>query len=159
MNALRRPASLRRLKWLAVAAPVLYLGALEILRRAVAPDFFRSPPGSLLLGALLLAGVFFFAESIFGVVGRLQARLARQNRELLALHDAGVGILGELDLAAVLQSAVDRARLLVGARYGALSVLGEGGAIDAFDLGLDPGRAGGDRPAARRPRHPRRRPH
>ena len=33
--------TLRRLKWLAVLAPLLYLGSLELLRDAVAPHIFR----------------------------------------------------------------------------------------------------------------------
>jgi signal transduction histidine kinase len=124
--------TLRRLKWLAVLAPLLFLGAVEVARRILAPDVFQDWPGYLLLAGIVLLGTLFFAETIFGVVGRLQARLTQQNRELLALHDAGLDILGELDLESVLQQVVDRARTLVGARYGALSLLREGGGIEAF---------------------------
>ena len=124
--------TLRRLKLLAILAPLLFLGVLELVRQVVAPDLFQGWPGYLLLAGIVLLGTLFFAEAIFGVVGRLQARLTQQNRELLALHDAGLGILGELDLESVLQQVVDRARDLVGARYGALSLLREGGGIEAF---------------------------
>jgi len=124
--------TLRQLKWLAVLAPLLFLAALEAVRQLVSPDLFRAWPGYLLLAGIVLLGTLFFAEAIFGVVERLQTRLAHQNRELLDLHDAGLGILGELDLEMLLQRVVDNARELVGARYGALSLLREGGGIEAF---------------------------
>ena len=124
--------TLRQLKWLAILAPLLFLAALEAVRQLTAPEFFRAWPGYVLLAGIVLVGALFFAEATFTVVGRLQARLAAQNQELLALHDAGLGILGELDLETLLQRVVDRARALVGARYGALSLLGEGGGIEAF---------------------------
>jgi signal transduction histidine kinase len=124
--------TLTRLKWLAVLAPLLFLAVLEVVRQSVAPEFFHAWPGYLLLAGSVLLGALFFAEAIFSVVNQLQERLARQNRELLDLHVAGLGILGERDLETVLQLVVDRARELVGARYGALSLLREGGGIEAF---------------------------
>ena len=124
--------TLARLKWLAILAPLLFLAVLEVVRQTVAPEFFRAWPGYLLLAGCVLLGALFFAEAIFSVVNRLQERLARQNRELLDLHLAGLGILGERDLETVLQLVVDRARDLLGARYGALSLLREGGGIESF---------------------------
>ena len=124
--------TLRRLKLLAILAPLFFLAALELARQVISPALFQGWHGLLLLAGIVLLGTLFFAEAIFGVVGRLQTQLAQQNQELLALHDAGLGILGELDLETVLQQVVDRARDLVGARYGALSLLREGGGIEAF---------------------------
>ena len=124
--------SLRRLKWFAILAPLVFLGAIESLRIFIAPDLFGAWPGYLLLGGIVLLGTLLFAESVFGVVGRLQDQLKHQNRELLALHGAGLAISGELDLETVLQRVVDQARELVGARYGALSYLREEGEIGAF---------------------------
>src|SRR3712207_5282343 len=124
--------TLRRLKLLAILAPLLFLGALEVARQVLAPDLFQGWPGYLLLAGIVLLGTLFFAEAIFGVVGRLQTRLAQQTREILALHDAGHAILGELNIGSVLQQVVDRARVLFGARYGALSLLREGVGIETF---------------------------
>lgn len=124
--------TLPRLKWLAVLAPLLFLAALELIRHLIAPDLFHAWPGYLLLAGIILLGTLFFAEAIFSVVNRLQERLARQNRELLDLHGAGLGILAERDLETVLQLVVDRARELVGARYGAVSLLRDEGGIEAF---------------------------
>jgi signal transduction histidine kinase len=124
--------TLQRLKWLAVLAPLLFLGGLELVRQNLFPELFASWPGYLLLAGVILLGTLFFAEAVFGVVSRLQARLTRQNRELLALHGAGLGILGERNLETLLQRVVDSARELLGARYGALSLLREEGGIETF---------------------------
>ena len=124
--------TLTRLKWLAVLAPLLFLGGLELVRQNLFPELFASWPGYLLLAGVILLGTLFFAEAVFGVVSRLQERLTRQNRELLALHAAGLGILGERDLEALLQRVVENARELLGARYGALSLLREEGGIETF---------------------------
>src|SRR5918995_519312 len=124
--------TLRRLKWLTVFAPLIFLGALELLRHVLFPDLFRAWPGFLLLGGVILLGTLLFAEAVFSVVDRLQDQLTLQNQELLALHDAGLAIAGELDLETVLQRVVDRARVLMDARYGALSYLREEGGIAAF---------------------------
>lgn len=124
--------TLQRLKWLAVLAPILFLVVLEVVRQTLAPELFRAWPGYLLLAGVVLLGALFFAEAIFSVINRLQDRLARQNRELLDLHVAGLAMLAERDLETVLQLVVDRARDLVAARYGALSLLREEGGIESF---------------------------
>ena len=129
---------LSRLKWLAVLAPVAFLGLLEALRRLVVTSLWNSWPGYVILGAIVLLATLVFAETIFRVIERMQASLAQQNRELLALHEAGLAITGELNLETVLQTVVDEARYLAGARYGALTLLGEGDQIEAFlTSGLD----------------------
>src|SRR3954468_7782174 len=77
--------TLRRLKLLAILAPLLFLAALELARQVVSPALFQGWPGQLLLAGIVLLGTLFFAEAIFGVVSRLQTQLAQQNQELLAL--------------------------------------------------------------------------
>jgi nitrate/nitrite-specific signal transduction histidine kinase len=123
---------LRRLKWIAILSPLVFLGLLELARQLAAPEVLRAWPGYILIAGLVLIGTLFFAETIFGVIGRMQDRLRAQNRELLALHDAAIDITSELNLELVLQRVVDQARELGGAQYGALSILGESGRIDAF---------------------------
>ena len=124
--------TLRRLKWLAILGPLVFLLALEVTRQAISPQVFRAWPGYVLLGGIVLLATLLFAEVIFTAIGRLQDQLMYQNRELFALHEAGVTIVGDLDLDTVLQRVVDQARTLVGARYGALSYLREEGGIAAF---------------------------
>lgn len=124
--------TLDRLKWLAVLAPFLVLIGVELVRQATDPSLFMGWTGFLVLAAGLLLASILFAEVIFGGVNRLQASLAQRNQELLVLHDASLAIVGEHNLETVLQLVVDRARDLVGARYGALSLVREEGGIEAF---------------------------
>ncbi|HET8632137.1 MAG TPA: GAF domain-containing sensor histidine kinase [Thermomicrobiales bacterium] len=131
--------TLRRLKWLTLVAPLAYLAAVEVAQHALLPALLHAWPGYLLIAGVSLVATLFFNEAIFGVVDRLQARQAQQNHELLALHEAGLDIIEELDLATVLQRVVDRAAELVGARYGALSLLAPDGGVEAFiTTGLTP---------------------
>lgn len=125
-------SELQRLKWVAILGPLLFLVILELARNIWAPGVLGAWPGYLLIAGIVLIGTLFFSEAIFGVFGRLQLRLERQNMELLALHDAGLAITGELDLDTVLQNVVDLARDLGPARYGALSLLRDSGSIEAF---------------------------
>lgn len=131
--------TLRRLKWLTILAPLFFLAALELLRAFVQPSLFHAWPGYLLLAGLVVLGTLFFSEAIFSVIERLQRQLQRQNEELLALHGAGLAVVGELDLDAVLQRVVDRARDLAGARYGAVTYLsGEGERPVLLTSGISP---------------------
>lgn len=124
--------TLDRLKWLAVLAPFLVLIGVELVRQTTAPALFTGWTGFLVLATGLLLASLLFAEVIFGGVNRLQASLAQRNQELLVLHDASLAIVGEHNLETVLQLVVDRARDLVGARYGALSLVRDEGGIEAF---------------------------
>lgn len=123
---------LQRLKWLGVLAPIVFLALLEIFIQLVAPEFFSGISGYLVLGVIVLAGTYIFAALIFGYIGRIQDRLREQNRELLALHEAGLAITSELDLGVLLQQVVDQARDLVGARFGALTLIDSQGETEMF---------------------------
>ncbi len=124
--------SLRQLKWTTIIAPLVFLVLVDVARRNLQSELLQSWVGdALLLGAVLFA-VLLFSETVFGRIEHMQARLARQNRELLALHEAGLDVAGELGLEEVLQKVVDHAAELLGARYGALSVPHPGGGIEAF---------------------------
>ncbi len=125
--------SLRRLKWLTILSPLVFFGLLGAGREFLFPSLFGSWPGYLLLAGIVLIAALFFSEVVFNVIDRTQDELEQTNRELLALHEAGLDIIGDLELGTVLQRVVDEARLLVGARYGALSFLHEDGkGIEAF---------------------------
>jgi signal transduction histidine kinase len=123
--------SLRRLKWTTIIAPLLFLGLVELIRRRLQPEILQSWIGDVLMAGVVLFGALLFGETVFGRIERMQARLARQNRELLGLHEAGLDVASELGLDVVLQKVVDHATELLGARYGALSVPKPAG-IEAF---------------------------
>lgn len=126
----RLDMNLNRLRWLAILAPATIVAALEVVR--------YTSIGSLSIGSrLLLDGVVVGAFALFGsvmvrAIAGMHEKVKRQNRELLALHAAGIDVASSLSLDAVLQKVVDQARNLVGARYGAVSVVGDDGRIKSF---------------------------
>ena len=127
-----RNVSLRQLKWLTIVGPLLFLAVVDFARRMLQPVTPESWGGDIVVGAVVLAAALVFSDTVFGRVEVMQASLARQNRELLALHEAGLDVAGELGLDTVLQKVVDHATSLIGARYGALSVPNPVGGIEAF---------------------------
>ena len=124
-------AELRRLRAYAIAGVAVFLVLLHVARAALTPAL-RPGPAAVALDLLVAAGFLLFLFALLRVPTRLQRELDRRNRELLALHGAALDIQGDLALDSVLQGVVDRARQLVGARYGALAVLGSDGRIGSF---------------------------
>ena len=124
--------SLRQLKWLTIVGPLLFLAVVDFARRTLQPANPQSWTEDVLVAAVVLAAMLVFSDTVFGRIERMQASLARQNRELLALHEAGLDVAGELGLETVLQKVVDHATGLIGARYGALSVPNASGGIEAI---------------------------
>lgn len=122
--------TLRRLKLIAIALPVAVVLAMELVRYLVIGPLALDK--RLALDAVLVASIVFFSTLVFRVVDRMQARLQRQNEELLALHGAGLDVAAELSLDLVLNKVVEQARNLVGARYGAVSVIDANGRILSF---------------------------
>jgi signal transduction histidine kinase len=125
------PAALRRLKWITLLSALTFIVLLELVRRVLSP-YLPSLAGKLLMSAAIFIGCLFFFGALFSVLERMQSRLEHRNRELLALHEAALGVYGELALESVLQNVVDRARSLVDARYGALSVIDGQNRIESF---------------------------
>ena len=121
----------RRLKWLAVLAPIFFIGVLEYSRYALAPieDSFG---GHVLMAVVVLFGAVFFYGAVFTFIDHLQGRLERQNRELVALRSAGLDVVADLSLDTVLQRIVDQACQLIGTRYGALALVDRAGGIESF---------------------------
>lgn len=122
---------LKRLRWLAIAVLLLYLLAVELARNTLDP-YFTSVAGHLVMDLVLAFGMMVVFGFAFEQLANLYGRLERQNRELEAVRTASLAIHGELALDAVLQKVVEQACQLIGARYGAISVLDSGQRILAF---------------------------
>ena len=122
--------TLKQLRWLAIGASASIVILVDVVRHmtiGAAPLRSRLLLDGIVAGALLLMTLL-----LIHVIGRMQQRLQRQNDELLALNAAGHDVTAELSLDAVLQKVIDSARTLVGARYGALSVVNDDGSIRNF---------------------------
>jgi len=122
--------TLRQLRWLAIAAPIVVVAMLEIAR--VTTIGVTSTGSRIVLDGLVVAALVIVSTYMVRAVGRMQHRLERHNEELLALHGAGLDVTAELSLDVVLNKVVERARTLVGSRYGALSVVNADGSIQTF---------------------------
>jgi len=127
----------RRLRYLAVGGPLLLLAAVELARWLLAP--LLSPwVARLIVLAVALAVLVIFYDQVFARLEKLEQRLQRQNRELLELHAAALVVTADLSLDTVLQTIVDGARMLLGTRYGAISVVDQAGGITSFvTAGID----------------------
>ena len=119
----------QRLRLVVIAAPILIVTVLEAIRMATAGA--TSLASRLILDAFVVTAFIVFGSLMVHTITRARERLERQNEELLALHASGLDI-AELSLDALLDKIVDRARSLVGSRYGALSVMDAHGRIEAF---------------------------
>jgi len=122
--------TLRRIKLLTILAPIVAVIVLEITRSIVIGAV--SIQQRLILDAALIAAIVVFSLIVFRFVEQMERRLTRQNRELLALNAAGIDVASELALDSVLKKVVDQARQLVGAKYGAVSVIDEQSRILSF---------------------------
>jgi signal transduction histidine kinase len=122
--------TLRQLKIIAVIIPIVVTIAIEVTRTMILGSVLLWQ--RLLLDSMTVAGLFAFSAVIFRVLGKIQERLEMRNRELLALHSAGLHVASELSLEIVLNKVVEQARNLIGAKYGALSVIDREGNIKEF---------------------------
>ncbi|HBY92762.1 MAG TPA: hypothetical protein DEP84_02175 [Chloroflexi bacterium] len=87
--------SLRRLKRITIAGPLLFIGLLEFVRHQLLAADVAAPVALMLVGAVLVTGSWLFAEWVFGLIADLQARLEtalaeaqRERARLLAVLDA-----------------------------------------------------------------------
>ena len=123
--------ALIRLKW-AFLVTLLVLFVFVEFARYNLRSFLDTWSGRLMMDLVILVGGVFFFGVVFNLVSRLQMRLERQNRELLALHWAALDIYGEVSLGTVLQKVVDQARQLLEATYGAIAVYDDKGLMKEF---------------------------
>ncbi|MBI4311473.1 MAG: GAF domain-containing sensor histidine kinase [Chloroflexi bacterium] len=137
--------TLRRLRCLGVLAPLAFLAFYLYLIQGPAHVLIHTFWGQVLL--LGSTGLFLaaFSALMFRFIGRLQSNVERlshtastQNAQLKALNEANLALSEERLMSSVLQRVVELSRELVQARYAALSVVGDDGAIRAFyTAGLD----------------------
>lgn len=131
MKPFVEPKDLRRAQWLLVALVVALIGFFELGGARLVPAL-AGGPVRLVVVVILLAALVAVALLPLRSLARIENQLARRNDELRALQKANLDIYGELSLEAVLQRVVDQAASLLGARYGALMVIGEDGRVEQF---------------------------
>lgn len=120
----------RQIRWFPITAPIVVVLILELVRETTVgvPTIGRR----LLINAVVAVALYITSRFLVRSTGSVQKSLRQRNEELLALHGAGLDVTAELSLDIVLNKVVERARKLVGARYGALSVVNDDGSIASF---------------------------
>ena len=99
--------TLRRLKWLAALAPLVFLIGVDVVRHIVRPDLLHDWPGQLAILGIVLIGILLFTRAVFGIVERTQAGLGPTEPRAARPPRGRAAATGELSLETVLQKAVD----------------------------------------------------
>ena len=136
----------RRIRRTTVLLPAVSVLVLLALAELFLQPLMPSLAVLALSSGIAVVGVSIFSRRVFAALEPVRARVLKQNEELRvtgvrfkAIYEAGLSISSDLALDAVLQEVVDGSRRVAGARYGALSVLGEDGEIGQFIAsGLSP---------------------
>ena len=115
--------SLTRLKWLAIVLPLAFLLGLDFVRRSVFSDQLYDFPGAVVLYTLLAAVITGFSFIVFAAIDRLQARVVRQNRQLMALNQIAGASATNLKLPELLNVALDTVLSVMGVESGAICLL------------------------------------
>ncbi|MGN6032704.1 MAG: GAF domain-containing sensor histidine kinase [Thermomicrobiales bacterium] len=124
--------SLAQIRVLGFLAPVVFLAALEAVRRWVLPGWFTGTHGVVVELVIIVVASGVFSLLVFRLVQGYADRLEGQHREMVALHESSLAIQRNLNVQDVLQGVVEEARRLCGAQYGALSYLNDAGGVAAF---------------------------
>jgi signal transduction histidine kinase len=114
---------LRTLRVLTIALPIVFVGALEVVRQLSADASPRDRSVDIALLGLVVVGIVAFSLMVLRIVGRTQDQLARRNRELSAANAVSSAVRGSLDLDELLDDALD-------------SLLDASGAVDATIIRL-----------------------
>jgi signal transduction histidine kinase len=138
-------SSLDRLKIWAVGLPIALLLLLETFEYEVLEPRLPSATAHSVTSAIMVVGILVYSAVMWRVFRqaedhmRIAAATEKTHRlQLEALHEAALDMASDLDMGTVLQRVVDSTRLIIGARYGALAVVGPGGIVDGFyTTGID----------------------
>lgn len=117
--------TLRTLKWLTIAIPLVFLAGFDYLRHQVFFSTLHTTTGFVLFLLATFLGVVAFSQAVFGLIQRMEARILRQNRELGAVADVAAALGQSLRLDDVMQVALDKALVVMEADAGIICVLDE----------------------------------
>lgn len=124
--------ALRQLRLLALVVPAAFFGALEVTVHLVVGDRIPRVAAVLLVLGIVVAGSALFVWLIFGILKHIQSRLVQRNRQIAAVHSAGLSLASEMTLEPLLRKFVDLAREITNAKYGALGIVGADGGLERF---------------------------
>ncbi len=113
---------LRRLRWVGVVLPVVFIVGLEIARAAWIENDTARQNGHLALAAVTVGATVAFAFVMFSFIERAQRQVVRQNRELAAVNSVSTAVEGELGVEAIIDAALASVIASTGATEAAVTV-------------------------------------
>jgi len=120
---------LSRLKWFAIVAPMTFLLLVGYLVRGPFHEELHEFPGYLYVLAVLTLAVSVFSFFVFGIIGRVERRVLEQNEHLSALLAVGQAGSSSLDLADVLDAALEAILSVTSAEAGEVWLVKDGGEL------------------------------
>ena len=106
-----------------VVAPAVFLGVTAYLTLFHLDNLFQTVLGFLGLVVAISLATFAFSTLAFRAIGRLEARVTEQNRHLIILANIATVTSESLDLARVLNLALDQVLEVTGSEAGAICLL------------------------------------
>ncbi len=119
----RADARLKRLKWIAIIAPLAFLSVLHLLLHSVL-GLFHDVPGVLFLFGWVAVGIAIFSFAVFRVIGGLEQRILAQNRQLSTVNEIAAASAENLELGELLAVTLDRVLEVVRAEAGVIFLAG-----------------------------------
>ena len=99
-------AEFRRLTWLGIGLPILFLALVESFRFLVIENDPLHRAEHVAIATVMAIGIVAFAVGIFRLVRQTERRIIRQNRELTAINAVATAIQGELGVESILDAAL-----------------------------------------------------
>ena len=125
-------AALRELRRLTMIAPVVFVAAVEIgIHLGVGDRMSRRAEVATTI-VVVVVGALGFSVLIVDILRRIQNRLMQRNRQIAAVHSAGISLASEMMLEPLLLRFVDLAREITNAQYGALGIVADDDRMEQF---------------------------
>lgn len=128
---------LARLRWLAILAPLGFLGVAAYLIRGPAHEELHTFPGFLYVLLGLTAGVAAFSFAIFALVAGLEAQLRQRNQQLEAVLTIARATGSSFRLADMLDAALEAILAVTSAEAAEVWLLEDGELVLERDRGAD----------------------
>lgn len=127
---------LRRLRWLGVGMPIVFVVAIESFRFLFVENEPLHPVEHLAIAAITVLAVVAFALLMFYLIERAQRHVVRQNRELAAVNAVSTAVQAEMRVEHIIDSALRSVIDSTGAIEASVAIFPQEGAA-AGDRGME----------------------
>ena len=119
--------AVRRLGWIGVGLPVVFIVTLELIRFTVVEGDTAHNPGHIVLAATTVLAVVAFALLMSSLIERAQRHIIRQNRELAAVNAVSTAVQGELGVDVIIDAALESVIASTGATEASVTIFDPAG--------------------------------